>query len=82
MTKQIITTDDLINALPQDRKDRINADVEKIVKKWGGVRANSGRKSVVKGKVLKFTKRLTEDEAKFIDYARLHNLNYIELMQG
>jgi len=82
MTTKRITTDDLIKALPKDSQDRINAEVDETVKKWGGVRANSGRTSVVKGKILKFTKRLTEDEARFIDYARQHNINYDDLMQG
>ena len=60
MTKpKIITNDDLINALPKERQDKINAAVEKTVAKWDGVRANSGRKRVT-GQVLDFTKRLTE----------------------
>ena len=43
---------------------------------------NSGRKSAVTGKLLKFTKRLTDEEVKFINYAREHNINYNDLMQG
>lgn len=83
MTKsKIITNEDLIKALPQDRQAHINAEVEKNIAKWGGARANSGRKAVVSGKILKFTKRLTEQEAKFIDYAREHNIDYNDLMQG
>lgn len=82
MTKpKIVTTDDLINALPKERQDKINAEVEKNVAKWGGVRANSGRKRVA-GQVLDFTKRLTEKEARFIDYAREHNIDFDDLMQG
>lgn len=82
MTKpKIITNDDLINALPKDRQDKINAEVEKTVAKWGGTRANSGRKRVT-GQVLDFTKRLTEKEARFIDYAREHNIDFDDLMQG
>lgn len=53
------TTEDLIKALPQNIQDRINAEVEKNIAKWGGVRINSARKTVVAGKVLKFTKRLS-----------------------
>ena len=82
MTKKIITNDDIIAQLPQERQNKINAEVEKNVAKWGGARENSGRKSVVKGKVLKFTKRLTDEEARFIDYAREHHINYEDLMQG
>lgn len=82
MTKpKIVTNDDLINALPKERQDRINAKVDKNVAKWGGVRANSGRKRVT-GQVLDFTKRLTEKEARFIDYAREHNINFDDLMEG
>lgn len=78
---KIITTDDLFNALPKERQERINAEVEATVNKWGGVRANSGRKRVT-GQVLDFTKRLTEKEARFIDYAREHNINFDDLMEG
>lgn len=78
---KIITNDDLINALSKERKDKINIEVEKNVKKWGGVRENSGRKRVT-GQVLDFTKRLTEKEARFIDYAREHNINFDDLMEG
>ena len=79
---KIITNEDIINNLSQDRKDKINKIVENNISKWGGCRENSGRKTIVKGKLLKFTKRVTEDEAKFIDYARLHNIDYNELMEG
>ena len=47
----------------------------------GGKSENSVRPWIT-AKALKFTKRLTEDEAKFIDYAREHNINYDDLMQG
>lgn len=81
MTKKIITNEDLINSLSLERQAKINSEVEANIKKWGGARENSGRKMIV-GKVLKFTKRLTEEEVKFIDYARKHHLNYDDLMQG
>ncbi len=81
MTKKIITNEDLINSLSLERQAKINREVEANIKKWGGARENSGRKMIV-GKVLKFTKRLTEEEVKFIDYARKHHLNYDDLMQG
>lgn len=82
MTKKIITNEDLISQLSQERQEKIEKEVAQNVKKWGGVRSNSGRKSTIKGKLLKFTKRLTDDEVKFIDYARKHNINYNDLMQG
>ena len=82
MTKKPITTDDLIKMLPIEEQNQINAEVEANIKKWGGKRENSGRSTIVKGKVLKFTKRLTAEEARFIDYAREHHINYDELMEG
>lgn len=82
MTKKIITNEDLILQLSQERQEKIAKEVEANVKKWGGIRKNSGRKSTVTGKLLKFTKRLTDEEVKFINYAREHNINYNDLMQG
>ena len=76
-----ITNDDLINSLSKERQNKINAEVERNIVKWGGARKNSGRKPIT-GKLLKFTKRVTEEESKFIDYAREHNINYNELMEG
>lgn len=76
------TNDDIIKSLSKERQDHINKMVKEDIAKWGGARANSGRKTVINGKVLSFTKRVTEKEAQFIDYARKHNLNYDDLMQG
>lgn len=76
------TNEDKIKSLPKERQDRINKMVEEEIAKWGGVRPNSGRKTVIKGQVLKFTKRVTEQEANFIDYAREHNIDFDDLMQG
>lgn len=81
MTNKPITTDDLIKMLPEEEQVKIHAEVAANVKKWGGARENSGRPRTT-GKVLKFTKRLTEDEARFIDYARKHHINYDELIEG
>ena len=47
----------------------------------GGKRENAGRKPKT-GVVLKFQVRLSEKEKEFIDFARMHNLNYDDLMQG
>ena len=46
----------------------------------GGKRANAGRKPK-NGFALKIQIRVSEKEKEFIHYARLHNLNYDELMQ-
>lgn len=82
MNNKPITNEDLIKSLSPERQAKINAEVEKNIAKWGGSRKNSGRKNIVSGKILKFTKRVTEQEAKFIDYARTHHINYEDLMQG
>ena len=76
------TNDELIARLPKERQARIFAMVEREIAKWGGVREGAGRKAKEPGKVLSFTKRLTEKEVQFIDYARSHHLNYDDLMQG
>ena len=75
MNNKKITTEDILN-------DRTMFTEKQAKKIWGGVRANSGRKAKPKGEVLSFTKRLTEKESRFIDYARAHNINYDDLMQG
>ena len=63
--------------------NELNAEIEAEVKRIrGGARPNSGRKTTVKGQVLKFTKRLTEDDVKFIEYARKHHIDYNDLMEG
>ena len=79
-----ITTKDIMNELlTSEEIAEVEADVKKEVARIrGGKREGSGRKATVKGKILKFTKRLTDEEVKFIDYAREHNINYDELMQG
>ena len=47
----------------------------------GGRREGAGRKPT-NGVVLKFQVRVSEKEKEFLKYARSHNLNYDELMQG
>lgn len=47
----------------------------------GGKRAGAGRKPA-NGVVLSFQIRVSEKEKEFINFARAHNLNYDELMQG
>jgi len=80
-----ITNEDAMNELlTPEEKAELKAEVEAIVLEYkgrGGKRENSGR-PLTTVKVLKFTKRLTEDEARFIDYAREHHINYDDLMKG
>ena len=81
-----ITTEDILNdrtLFTKEDVQEIEAEVaNEVARIRGGKRENSGRKAIVSGKILKFTKRLTEDEAKFIDYARKHHIDYEQLMQG
>lgn len=81
---KIVTNDDLIKMLPEDEQKQIHAEAEAIILEFkgrGGKRENSGRPRTT-AKILKFTKRLKEDEARFINYARKHHINYNDLMQG
>ena len=48
----------------------------------GGKRAGAGRKKASPDNVLKFQVRVSAKEKEFLNYARFHNLNYDELMQG
>ena len=80
-----ITTKELIKQrFSKEKAEEIFSDAENEINKikWGGSREGSGRKAKPKGEVLQFTKRLTQKEVNFIDYARSHHLNYDELMQG
>lgn len=79
-----ITTKELIEKrFSKEKALEIINDAKKEIEqiKWGGKRQNSGRKTR-NGEVLDITKRLTKKEADFINYARVHNLNYDELMEG
>ena len=80
-----ISIDELIKKRFSENKaseilNEADNEVQEI--KWGGARINAGRKAKPKTQVLQFTKRLTQKEAMFIDYARAHNINYDDLMQG
>ncbi len=81
MNNKIITNDDLIKELPLEAQERIRQNVEDAVNEWGGKRANAGRKTKT-GTVLKLCIKVTEKEKEFINYARSHNLDYDQLMQG
>lgn len=81
--KNLKTNDELIKELLNpDEQAELYAEVEKEVKKHGGYRPGSGRKKKDEDNVLKFQIRVSKKEKMFIDYARRHNLNYDELMQG
>lgn len=76
-----VTTEDLIAQLPYESAERVRENIRKNIEKWGGKRQNAGRKPKT-GVVLEFRMRVSEKEKEFLDYARSHNLNYDELMQG
>lgn len=76
----IITNEDLIKSLSEERQEKINNEVEKNVSKWGGARIGAGRKP--SNNVLKFTRRLSEKENKYIDYLRKNHIDIDDLMQG
>ncbi len=78
-----VTNDDLMKELltSEEVKELKNEVLNEVKSFRGGKREGSGRK-LITGKVLKFTKRVTDEEARFIDYARKHHINYEDLMQG
>ncbi len=82
MTREnsIITNEDLIKSLSKERQENINNEVKKNISKWGGARIGAGRKP--SNNVLKFTRRLSEKENKYIDYLRKNHINIDDLMEG
>lgn len=82
--KKLTKAQDIIENLKNtdiETYNEIKESTENICKSWGGKRLNAGRKPA-NGVVLKFQVRLSEKEKEFINYARNHNLNFDDLMQG
>ena len=75
------TNDELIAKLPKEEQEIIFQMKAKEIEKWGGKRKGAGRKPKT-GNVLEFRIRVSKKEKDFIDYARSHNINYDDLMQG
>lgn len=77
------TNDELIARLSKERQEKIIAMSDKEIEeiKWGGARKGAGRKPKT-GNVLEFQIRVSKKEKEFINYARNHNINYDDLMQG
>lgn len=75
------TNDDLIKTLPSARQEKIIANSNKEISKWGGKRLGAGRKPA-NGVLLEFRINVSQQEKEFINYAREHHINYKELMQG
>ena len=77
-----ITTEQLINdLLPTQVAEQVYKNVAEEVSKWGGKREGAGRRTKT-GTTLKITVRLSENEKRFIEYARDHNINLEKLIQG
>ncbi|MBQ8475992.1 hypothetical protein IJ531_02910 [bacterium] len=81
--KNLKTNDELIKELlTQDEQKELYEEVQAQVKQHGGARIGAGRKKKDPDNVLKFQVRVSKKEKTFLEYARSHNLNYDELMQG
>lgn len=77
-----ITTEELIKQrFDEAEANQIFEEIKEEVTKWGGKRKGAGRKPKA-GQVLEFRIRVSGKEKAFIDYARAHNINYDDLMQG
>ena len=78
------TNDDLINELLSlDEQKELQEEIEKEVKSIrGGARVGAGRKKKDSDNILQFQVRVSKREKEFLKYARAHNLNYDDLMQG
>ena len=84
MRNKISTKDLIAERFSKEKTEKILAKADEEIEeiKWGGKRAGAGRKPKGKGEVLEFNRRLTAKENQFIYYARAHNINYDDLMQG
>ena len=78
------TNDELIKELltPEEQAELHNEVSKEVKKVRGGYREGSGRKKKNPDNVLQFQIRVTGKEKRFIKYARAHNFNYDELMEG
>ena len=83
MRNKISTKDLIQKRFSEEKAQEIITQADKEIKeiKWGGKRAGAGRKPT-NGVVLKFKIRVSEKEKEFLNYARAHNINYDDLMQG
>ncbi len=78
------TNSDLIKELltPEEQVELKNEVEQEVKKIRGGARKGAGRKKKDEDNVLKFQIRVSKKEKIFLNYAREHNLNYDELMEG
>ena len=67
----------------RDTEKALREKFEKEVKSTrGGARVGAGRKKKDSDNILQFQVRVSKREKEFLKYARAHNLNYDDLMQG
>ncbi|MBE7708921.1 MAG: hypothetical protein E7Z93_00565 [Cyanobacteria bacterium SIG32] len=78
------TNDDLIKELltPEEQTELYNEVDQEVKKIHGGFREGSGRKKKNPDNVLQFQMRVSKKEKSFLQYARSHNIDYDELMEG
>ncbi|MBR1754067.1 hypothetical protein IJ732_04445 [bacterium] len=78
------TNDELIKELlTEEEQIELKTEIVKEIKRIrGGARKGAGRKKKNPDNVLQFQVRVSKKEKIFLNYAREHNLNYDELMEG
>lgn len=83
--KKLVNAKDIIEELKQtdlESYNEIKENTEEVKKTWGGKRIYAGRKPKNPENVLNFQMKVSERERKFLYYAREHNINYDDIMQG
>ncbi len=83
--KKLVDVKNIIDDLKQTDPESYSEIKEntKVVKKtWGGKRQSAGRKPKNPDNVLVFQMKVSSNEREFLYYAREHNINYKDLMQG
>ena len=83
--KKLTDAKDIIEDLKKtdpESYNEIRKNTEEIKKTWGGKRKSAGRKPKNPDNVLVFQMKVSSSEREFLYYAREHNINYKDLMQG
>ncbi len=83
--KKLIDAKDIIEDLNQidpESYNEIKENTEAVKKTWGGKRKSAGRKPKNPNNVLVFQMKVSSSEREFLYYAREHNIDYKDLMQG
>jgi len=83
--KKLVDAKNIIEELkhsdPESYKE-IKENTESVKNTWGGKRKSAGRKPKNPNNVLTFQMKVSDSEREFLYYAREHNINYKDLMQG